>query len=88
MKIIPNGDIIILNRTKRNNCGKGEDMFIDIAKLDTVLADRCWSMSALRKGVSPQTLRKIRAGGEVRPDVVGRIARILDVSAHDITKEV
>ena len=63
-------------------------MFIDTAKLDTVLADRCWSMSVLRKGVSPQTLRKIRAGGEVRPDVVGRIARILDVPAHDITKEV
>ena len=52
-------------------------MVIDAAKLDIALAKRCKAMSALRAGVSPQTLRKIRRGGDVRPDVVGRVAQIL-----------
>ena len=63
-------------------------MVIDAAKLDIALAKRCKAMSALRAGVSPQTLRKIRRGGDVRPDVVGRVAQKLKVEVTDIIKEV
>lgn len=62
-------------------------MVIDTAKLDLALAKRCRTMSALRTGVSPQTLRKIRQGGDVRPDVVGRVAQILKVEVTDIIQE-
>ena len=63
-------------------------MVIDTAKLDIALAKRCRAMSTLREGVSPQTLRKIRQGGDVRPDVVGRVAQVLEVEVTDIIKEV
>ena len=59
-------------------------MKIDNRKLDTALAEHCWTCSVLRAGVSPQTLRKIRQGREVRPDVVGRIAKQLEVCVDSI----
>jgi len=62
-------------------------MKIDTLKLDIALAKRCSTVSALRSGVSPQTIQKIRQGGDVRPDVIGRVARILDVDVTDIIKE-
>ena len=59
-------------------------MKIDIQKLDLHLARECKSLSDLRAGSSPQTLKRIRMGEEVRPKTVGRIAKALGVDPADI----
>ena len=61
-------------------------MKIDQTKLNLVLATQCKTMRDLIPGISPNTSRKIKAGCEVRPDVVGRIARILNVSVESISE--
>ncbi len=62
-------------------------MKIDTVKLDIALAKRCRTFSTLRSGISPQTIQKMRQGEDVRPDVIGRVARILDIEVTDIIKE-
>lgn len=60
------------------------EMKIDIRRLDLMLAQQCKTMADLREGASPQTLRRIRRGDEVKPRTVGRIARALGVDVADI----
>lgn len=59
-------------------------MKIDINKLNLVLARQCKSIADLRTGTSPQTLQRIRHGGEVQPRTAGRIARALNVDVAEI----
>ncbi|MGM9577843.1 MAG: helix-turn-helix domain-containing protein [Evtepia sp.] len=59
-------------------------MKIDLKKLDLLLARECKSLSDLRDGSSPQTLKRIRRGEEVQPKTVGRIARALGCDPSDI----
>ncbi len=59
-------------------------MKIDRTKLDILLARKCKSVSSLRTGVSPQTLLKIRKGGNVNPATAGRIAKALGVDVTEI----
>lgn len=59
-------------------------MKIDSRKLDIFLARECKSMSCLRSGTSPQTLRRIRMGNDVQPKTVGRIAKVLNCDPVDI----
>ena len=63
-------------------------MKIDSRKLDLILARECKSLSDLRDGSSPQTLRRIRRGEEVQPKTLGRIARALNCDVTDIMEEV
>lgn len=62
-------------------------MKIYVPALDLILATQCKTTADLRPGASSQTLAKIRRGEDVRPDVVGRIARALNVAPADILKE-
>ena len=59
-------------------------MKIDNRKLELALARKCKSMSDLRDGSSPQTLRRIMNGEEVKPKTVGRIALALGCDVADI----
>lgn len=59
-------------------------MKIDTAKLNIQLARQCKSLSDLRDGASPQTLRRIRRGDTVTPRTAGRIAKALGVDVADI----
>lgn len=59
-------------------------MKIDTARLDLVLARRCMSKAELRDGTSPQTLKRIYRGAEVKPKTVGRIASALGVDPAEI----
>lgn len=61
-----------------------ENVKIDIKKLDFVLARECRLSASLRAGTSPQTLAKIRQGGDVRPITVGKIAKALGVDVAEI----
>lgn len=63
-------------------------MKIDSRKLDLILARECKSLSDLRDGSSPQTLRRIRRGEEVQPKTLGRIARALNCDVTEILEEV
>lgn len=63
-------------------------MKIDPKKLDLRLARECKSLSDLRSGSSPQTLKRIRRGEEVQPKTVGRIAKALKCDPADILEEV
>lgn len=63
-------------------------MKIDIQKLDLALARRCMNDADLRKGTSPETLKRIRRGAEVKPKTIGNIARQLEVDPIDIIEEV
>lgn len=63
-------------------------MKIDNKKLDVLLAVRCLSITELRrKGLSPQTLTRIRRGEAVKPKTVGTLARALGVPVEDIIRE-
>lgn len=62
-------------------------MKICTSRLDLALASKCKTMADLTPGVSRQTLRKIKAGADVRTDVVGRIALALGVDASEIVDE-
>ena len=62
-------------------------MKIDPKKLDLLLARECKVLSDLRDGTSPNTLRRIRNGEEVKPRTAGRIARALGVDVTDILEE-
>lgn len=59
-------------------------MKIDPKKLDLHLARECKSLSDLRDGTSPQTLKRIRRGEEVQPKTAGRIAKALGCDVADI----
>lgn len=59
-------------------------MKVDLNRLDIVLARECKTMRDLRKGVSPQTLTRIRRGEEVKPRTLGKIARTLCVDVTEI----
>lgn len=63
-------------------------MKIDNHKLDLLLARQCKSMSALRsKGLSPQTLTRIRCGEDVQPKTVGVLAAALGVDPAELITE-
>lgn len=59
-------------------------MRVSNLKLEIILASQCKTMADLRPGIAPMTARKIKAGQDVRPDVVGRVARALGVAVEDI----
>lgn len=59
-------------------------MKIDYKKLELALAQRCMNLSDLRDGTSPQTLKRIRRGEEVKPATAGLVARALCVDVSDI----
>ena len=59
-------------------------MKIDHNKLELLLARKCKSLSDLRDGTSPQTLRRIQRGEDVKPKTAGRIARALGCDPADI----
>lgn len=59
-------------------------MKVNPTKLNIFLASQCKTAADLRPGISPQTLSKVKRGQDVRPDVVGRIARSLGVDVNDI----
>ena len=61
----------------------GEKVKIDIRKFELVLARKCLTNSQL-KGVSSQTVAKIRRGNELRTDTLGRVARALGVDPTEI----
>lgn len=63
-------------------------MKVDAHKLDLMLAKRCMNTCDLRAGTSPQTLARIRKGGDVLPATVGRIAKALGVDPADLIEEV
>ena len=62
-------------------------MKIDVKKLDLALARQCKSTIDLHNGTSPQTLKRIRRGEEVKPKTVGRIARALGVDVEEIIEK-
>ena len=63
-------------------------MKIDTRKLDIILAQQCKTMSDLRTNTSPQTLKKVRRGDDVRPKTAGLIANTLGVPVTAIIEEV
>ena len=63
-------------------------MKINPQKLDLLLARRCMNKADLRKGTSPQTLKRISKGEELLPRTVGNIARQLGVDPIDLIEEV
>ena len=62
-------------------------MKIDTARLDLVLARCCMNAADLRNGTSPQTLKRIYRGEEVKPKTVGRIAAALGVDPAEIMEK-
>lgn len=62
-------------------------MKIDHKKLELFLARECKSLSDLREGSSPQTLKRIRNGEEVKPRTAGRIAKALNCDVADLLEE-
>lgn len=60
-------------------------MKLDNYKLDVLLARSCMCVSDFReKGLSPQTITRIRKGIDVKPVTVGKIAKALGVDPVDI----
>lgn len=62
-------------------------MKISKIKLELILARKCMTITSLRPGISPQTLAKLNRELEIRPEVVGRIAKALNVDPADIIQE-
>lgn len=63
-------------------------MKVDNARLDITLAKKCLSITELRcKGLSPQTLSRIRHGESVKPKTIGKLAQALGVDPAEIIKE-
>ena len=64
-------------------------MRIDNRKLDLLLARQCMSRRDLHdhNGASPQTLRRIGKGEEIKPKTAGRIARALGVGVTEIIEQ-
>ena len=60
---------------------------INIPKLEIALARACKNERDLRSSISPQTLRRIRQGEEVKPATVGKLARALNVDVIELIKE-
>lgn len=58
-------------------------MKVDKERFEVELARRCLSSRHL-KGVSSQTIAKIRCGGELRSATLGRVARALGVDVTEI----
>lgn len=62
-------------------------MKIDNHKLNLLLAERCMSITELRcKGLSPQTLTRIRRGEAVKPKTAGKRAAGLGIPVAEIIK--
>ena len=63
-------------------------MKIDNHKLNLLLAERCMSITELRcKGLSPQTLTRIRRGEAVKPKTAGKLAVGLGVPVVEIIQK-
>lgn len=63
-------------------------MKIDNHKLNLLLAERCMSITELRcKGLSPQTLTRVRRGEAVTPKTVGKLAHSLGAPVAEIIME-
>jgi len=62
-------------------------MKINISKLNLALARTCKNERGLRHSVSPQTLRRIRQGEDVKPATVGKIAKALNVDPAEIIEQ-
>lgn len=63
-------------------------MKIDRKKFNIELARRCLSLSSLRgEGLSPETLRRVNSGADVKPVTVGKLARALGVDPVEIMEE-
>lgn len=62
-------------------------MKINVGKLDLALARACKNERSLRHSVSPQTLRRIRQGEEVKPATVGTVAKALNVDPAEIIEK-
>lgn len=63
-------------------------MKIDNHKLDLLLARQRKSLADLRgKGLSPQTLTRIRRGEDVLPKTIGGVAAALGVDVTEIIRE-
>ncbi len=59
-------------------------MKISRERIELILARECKTVASLRMGTSPQTLAKIRHGGNMRPSTVGKIAKALGVDVAEI----
>ena len=59
-------------------------MVVSTEKLDLALARAQMPISRLRQGTSPQTLRRIQRGENVRPATLGRIAQALGVDVTEL----
>lgn len=62
-------------------------MKINQARLDMALARNCMMMKDLQEYVSYYAIKKIARGGEVKPIVVGQIARALHVDPEELIEE-
>ena len=64
-------------------------MIIDVCKLDLAKARSCIGTADLIKlGIPKGTLCRALNGKNIRPETVGRIARVLGCDPADIVKEV
>ncbi len=61
-------------------------MRIDNRKLDLVLARKCKNISELRCVTSPQTITRIRAGEDIKPVTLGKIATYLCCDPEDLLR--
>lgn len=63
-------------------------MKIDPNKMEIALARQCMDMQSLyTRGISSQTVFRLKHGGELRPKTVGRIAKLLEVDPTEIIQE-
>jgi DNA-binding Xre family transcriptional regulator len=68
----------------------GDNLNIDIEKLDIFAAQACMSFDGLaaKSGISTVTLSRLRRGKqEPRPHTVGKIAKALNVNVEDLLKQ-
>ena len=65
-------------------------MRISKGKLEVVLARKCWNQRKLRKigVVSSQTIARINANMDIRPETAGKIASALGVDVTEIMEDV
>lgn len=61
-------------------------MKLDMQAVEVAMAERGWSFTKLAEevGVARQTISTIRSRGTCKPEVAGRIAQTLGVTATDI----
>lgn len=65
-------------------------MKIKAQKMPLMLAVSCLTISELsiQSGISPSTIRKMMNGLDVKPAVVGKVAKVLEVEVVDLIQEV